>query len=74
MLKELTAEQVRQRCDPALFNCNSTEELAPIEGIIGQDRALSALEFGLNILHFPFGSAFHTVCLHCSTSLFDYEG
>ncbi|MFC2005692.1 Lon protease family protein [Chloroflexota bacterium] len=49
MLKELTAEQVRQRCDPNLFKCNSTEELAPVEGIIGQDRALSALRFGLNI-------------------------
>ena len=49
MLEELTADQVRQRCDPALFHCNSTEELKPVEGIIGQDRALSALRFGLNI-------------------------
>lgn len=49
MLKELTAEQVRHRCDPSLFNCDSTAELKPIEGIIGQDRALSALQFGLNI-------------------------
>ena len=39
MAKELTAEQVRQRCDPALFHCNSTAELAPAQGIIGQDRA-----------------------------------
>ena len=50
MPKELTAEQVRRRCDPALFNCDSTSELKPKEGIIGQDRALSALKFGLNIL------------------------
>jgi len=50
MPTELTAEQARQRCDPALFQCNSTEELKPIQGIIGQDRALSALKFGLNIL------------------------
>ncbi len=49
MIKELTAEQVRQRCHPSSFDCNSTEELEPIEGIIGQDRALSALRFGLNI-------------------------
>jgi lon-related putative ATP-dependent protease len=49
MLKELTAEQVRHRCDPSLFHCDSTAELKPIEGIIGQDRALSALKFGLNI-------------------------
>lgn len=49
MANELSAEQVRKRNDPSVFNCNSTEELEPIEGIIGQDRALSALKFGLNI-------------------------
>jgi len=49
MPEELTAEQVRQRCDPTLFGCNSTSDLEPKEGIIGQDRALSALRFGLNI-------------------------
>lgn len=49
MPRELTPEEVRARCDPALFNCNSTEDLEPLEGIIGQDRALSALKFGLNI-------------------------
>ena len=49
MANELSAEQVRKRYDPSVFNCNSTEELEPIEGIIGQDRALSALKFGLNI-------------------------
>jgi len=49
MPKELTAEQVRKICAPALFGCNSTGELVPMEGIIGQDRALSALKFGLNI-------------------------
>ncbi len=50
MVKELAADQVRQRCDQALFECESTEELEPVEGIIGQDRAISALKFGLNIL------------------------
>jgi lon-related putative ATP-dependent protease len=32
-----------------VFKCDSTEELEPKDGIIGQDRALSALKFGLNI-------------------------
>jgi lon-related putative ATP-dependent protease len=32
-----------------MFKCNSTGDLDPYEGIIGQDRALSALKFGLNI-------------------------
>jgi lon-related putative ATP-dependent protease len=49
MPKELTAAQVRRRCDPAIFECNSTEDIKPSETIIGQDRALSALKFGLNI-------------------------
>jgi len=49
MVKELTAEQVRTRCDPELFNCDSTADLNPLQGIIGQDRALSALQFGLHI-------------------------
>ncbi len=49
MPDELTASQVRVKCDPGLFNCNSTRDLRPVEGIIGQDRALSALNFGLNI-------------------------
>ena len=49
MVKELTAEQVRLQCTPTVFKCDSTEELRPKDGIIGQDRALSALKFGLNI-------------------------
>ncbi|MBI4267446.1 MAG: AAA family ATPase, partial [Chloroflexi bacterium] len=49
MISELTAKQVRQVCDSSLFKCNSTEEMTPLEGIIGQERALSALKFGLNM-------------------------
>lgn len=49
MVKELTADQVRLKCDPSLFSCDSTHDLEPYEGIIGQDRALSALRFGLHI-------------------------
>jgi lon-related putative ATP-dependent protease len=50
MAEELNAIHVRRTCEPTLFSCNSTEDLVPKEGIIGQDRALSALTFGLNIL------------------------
>lgn len=49
MPRELTAEQARRLADPSIFQCDSTAELQPIETIIGQDRALSALKFGLNI-------------------------
>ena len=47
--QELTAEQVRAKCDSTLFECNSTADLKPIGTIIGQERALSALKFGLSI-------------------------
>jgi lon-related putative ATP-dependent protease len=49
MPRELTTKEVRWRCNPTLFRCSSTEELKPAVAIIGQDRALSALQFGLNI-------------------------
>ena len=49
MPNELSAEEVRKRCEPFVFDCASTDELLPIGDIIGQDRALSALKFGLNI-------------------------
>ena len=49
MVKELKAAQIRLKCNPAMFKCDSTGDLVPFEGIIGQDRALSALKFGLNI-------------------------
>jgi lon-related putative ATP-dependent protease len=54
MAKELTAEQVRRQCPPTVFNCDSTEQLKPKDGIIGQARALSALKFGLNIAKVGF--------------------
>ena len=49
MVKELTYEQVRWRCDPSIFHCDSTAQMAPLIGIIGQDRALKALDFGLGM-------------------------
>jgi predicted ATP-dependent protease len=49
MMEELTIEQVKWTCDPAIFHCDSTADMKPLAGIIGQDRALKALEFGLGI-------------------------
>lgn len=48
-VRELTAEQVRQICDPGLFGFRSTEELPALEEVIGQDRALRAISFGIDI-------------------------
>ncbi|OHB25382.1 MAG: ATP-dependent protease [Desulfuromonadaceae bacterium GWC2_58_13] len=45
----LQPDDLAWKCDPAQFEFASTEELPPLEGTIGQDRALTAIEFGLGI-------------------------
>ncbi len=45
----LAAEQLRWRCDPSLFRFRCTDEVAPLQEFIGQERALRALEFGLAV-------------------------
>jgi lon-related putative ATP-dependent protease len=45
----LTPEQLRRSFDPAQFDFSSTEELPEFKGIIGQDRALGSISFGINI-------------------------
>ena len=49
MIKELTPEQCRSICPERTFKCKSSEELSPLMEIIGQDRAVRALQFGLRI-------------------------
>jgi lon-related putative ATP-dependent protease len=49
MVTKLPLEQYRNRYDASLIECGSTKELKPLEEIVGQKRALSALTFGLNI-------------------------
>ncbi len=49
MLQELHAEQLTQTFDPAVFEFETTATLEPLTGIIGQPRAVAALEFGLGI-------------------------
>jgi len=46
---ELHSEKLRRECDPNLMRCETTEEISPLEGIIGQERAVRALRFGIDI-------------------------
>jgi len=46
---ELHFEKLRKECDPKLLRCETTQEMAPLEEIIGQERAVRALKFGLEI-------------------------
>ena len=49
MVPGLPPGKLRYNFDPDHLECGSTEELKPLEGIIGQERAVRALKFGLNI-------------------------
>lgn len=49
MVNELSFEKLRKRCDPVSLQCETTEEITPLEGIIGQERAMKAPKFGLDI-------------------------
>src|SRR5918997_829783 len=45
----LEAAQVRRRLDPAALPFDTTAEVEPLRGTIGQDRALDAIDFGVEI-------------------------
>lgn len=47
--KELTSGFLKNECDPGKLPFNDTSELEPYYGIIGQERAARAMEFGLKI-------------------------
>lgn len=49
MIPELSIEQLYNACDPALLPASSRDNRSPLETIIGQNRALHAMRFGLNI-------------------------
>ncbi|CAN5513530.1 ATP-binding protein [soil metagenome] len=47
--KSLTATELYQPCDPDLFTFATTNEVADTEEVIGQPRAVEAIEFGVGI-------------------------
>jgi predicted ATP-dependent protease len=47
--RRVPVERLRWRCDPDTFSFKTTETIDPLEGILGQDRALTALKTGLEI-------------------------
>lgn len=46
---KLKPEQLTSPCDSSCFGYDSTAELTPLYGVIGQERATKALDFGLSI-------------------------
>jgi len=47
----LAPERLRRVCDPQQFGFRTTEEVADIDGFLGQDRAIEAVQFGIGIKH-----------------------
>ena len=47
--REVKVKDLRWECDPSTFSFETTEDIDPLEGIIGQERAMVALKTGLGI-------------------------
>jgi len=45
----VNARYLHKKCNPSIFKFKSTAEIEPLVGIIGQDRAVHSLSFGLDI-------------------------
>lgn len=45
----INCELLRTRADPSLYNFATTDELDDFDGFVGQNRALSSAQFGINI-------------------------
>ena len=47
--KPLAADKLRNRINPKVFKFKSTKDVRPLSGVIGQKRAVKAIEFGLGM-------------------------
>jgi predicted ATP-dependent protease len=50
----LEASELRRVVDPASLGFKTTDDLDPASGLIGQERALKAIQFGTNIKSYDF--------------------
>jgi len=46
---ELKPTELRRVCEPSRFTFKETSELPSLDQVIGQERAVQAIEFGLNM-------------------------
>lgn len=49
--QELPPEELRLHFSPDRIPAETTDDIEPLEGIIGQERAVRAMEFGLRVKH-----------------------
>ena len=48
-IKPLKPEELYWKCDTSKFKFSTTEDVPPLPGVIGQERAMRSLAFGLGI-------------------------
>ena len=46
---EISSEQICWHCNTSEFRFDCTDQLIPLQGFVGQDRALKAIQFGLEV-------------------------
>jgi len=51
---ELNTRELRYVCDPKTLGFQSTEEVEPLDQVIGQDRAVRSIDFGLTMRCFGY--------------------
>lgn len=54
MIHELSANELHRTCDPKTLHCESSAEIGSLGAIIGQERAVRAMRFGLDIRDWGF--------------------
>jgi hypothetical protein len=46
---EVATSEIRWRCDSSWLDFDTTAEVEPVKGVVGQDDAVEALRFGLEV-------------------------
>jgi lon-related putative ATP-dependent protease len=54
MARRVQPDELRRRCDPKVFEIETTTECEPLDDVIGQERAVRALDLGLGIKDFRY--------------------
>ncbi len=49
MITKLKPDDLYKQCDPKAFSFNTTEDITELSGLIGQEKALKSLDFGLGM-------------------------
>ncbi|UCE06883.1 MAG: AAA family ATPase [bacterium] len=52
--RELPIEKLSYYCDPSQFKFKSTAELKPLDEVIGQERAVAAIDFGVDLKSYGY--------------------